>query len=326
MENACSIILAAGAGTRMFTKKPKVLLKVLFKPMLKWVVDSVFRSEIYDTCIVCGYEHKKVEKYLKDNNIEARIVIQNERKGTAHAVYVAKDYLEQNIEKDVIILAGDGPFIDVATIKSSYYLHKKNDNDATVITAKIENPFGYGRIVRDPNTKSIIAIVEQKDATDEVKTIKEVNSGTYWFKVKSLLEVLPQINNYNNQSEFYLPDTIKLLLNNARRVGTFFVKDQNIILGANTKEQLNKLNEIAINKRLCELMNQGVDIPLKEGIIISEESTFGEDVKILPGTVICGKSKIGSNCTIGPGVYIENCTIKDNTSINCMNLKNKVLD
>ena len=310
----------------MFTKEPKVLLKVLFKPMLQWVVDSVFSSEIYDTCIVCGYKHEKVEDFLKKNRINAEIVIQEERKGTAHAVYTAKGYLEKNLDKNVIILAGDGPFIDTETIKRSYDMHKKNDNDATVITANIENPFGYGRIVRDPNTEGIIAIVEQKDATEEVKCIKEVNSGTYWFKVKSLLEVLPGINNYNNQSEFYLPDAVKLLLNSARKVGTFVVKDQTIILGANTKSQLNKLNEIAIEKRLDELMRQGVEIPSKRGIIISKESIFGSDVKIFPGTVICGKSKIGSNCTIGPGVYIENCVVKDNSFISCISLKNKILE
>ena len=325
VENTCSVILAAGSGTRMFTDQPKVLLEVLFKPMIMWVIDSVKKAGIKDSCIICGYKHEMVEKYLKDNNVDAKIIIQKERKGTAHAVFTAKKYLEENIEKDVIILAGDSPFIDEETIKNSYSLHKSSNNDATVICANVENPFGYGRIVRDSNTGLIVAIVEQKDATEEVKAIKEINSGTYWFKIISLLEVLPKINNYNNQNEFYLPDAIKLLLSNARKVGSFVVEDETIILGANTKMQLNKLNEIAINKKISSLIKNGVEIPLKDGIIISEDVLFGQDVRILPGTVIYGNSKVGSGCTIGPSVLMENCIVKDNVKVSCISFKDQVV-
>ena len=278
MKNTCAIILAAGTGTRMCTKKPKVLLDVMFKPMLRWVIDSVFNSRIKDVCVVCGYEISMVKDYLKANSIDVKTVYQAERKGTAHAVYVAEEYLKENIGKDVIILYGDVPFI-----------------------------------------------VEHKDATEEVKEIKEVNSGIYWFKVKSLLEVLPQINNYNNQNEFYLPDAVKLLLNNAKKVETYTVADKDIILGANTKLQLNKLNEIAIRKKIISLIQDGVDIPLKDGIIVSDEVIFGDEVRILPGSVILGKTKIGSSCVIGPNVLIENSTIKDGTSISCGTYKNQTI-
>lgn len=315
LKNTCAMILAAGTGTRMCTKKPKVLLDVLFKPMLKWVIDAVNASKIGDICIVCGYEFSQVKEYLKANKVKARVVHQTERKGTAHAVYVAREYLEENIGKDIIILMGDVPFIDEETIKSSFELHKAKKSDATVISANVTNPFGYGRIVRDVGTKKIVAIIEQKDATEEVREIKEVNSAIYWFKVKSLLEVLPKITNYNNQNEFYLPDAVKLLLSDAKRVETYIAKDENIILGVNTKLQLNRLNEIAINKRLTELMQNGVEIPLKDGIIIGNEVSFGEDVKVLPGSVIFGKTNIGSGCTIGPNVLIENCTVKPGANL-----------
>ena len=325
LKNTCAIILAAGTGTRMCTKKPKVLLDVMFKPMLRWVIDSVFNSRIKDVCVVCGYEISMVKDYLKANSIDVKTVYQAERKGTAHAVYVAEEYLKENIGKDVIILYGDVPFIDKHTIKESFKMHRGKNNDSTVITANIDNPFGYGRIVRDIDTKKIVAIVEHKDATEEVKEIKEVNSGIYWFKVKSLLEVLPQINNYNNQNEFYLPDAVKLLLNNAKKVETYTVADEDIILGANTKLQLNKLNEIAIRKKIISLIQDGVDIPLKDGIIVSDEVIFGDEVRILPGSVILGKTKIGSSCVIGPNVLIENSTIKDGTSISCGTYKNQTI-
>ncbi len=317
MKNTCSLILAAGTGTRMFTNKPKVLMEVVFKPMIHWVIDSVACAGIRDICTVCGYRHKELEDYFERNNINTEVIIQSEQKGTAHAVFMAKSYLEKNLEKEVLILAGDAPFINSETIKKSFKLHVKLGNDATVISAELNNPFGYGRIVRDKNTREIIAIVEQKDATAEVSGIHEVNSGLYWFKVKSLLDILPKINNYNNQNEFYLPDAIKLLIRNAKKVGSYSVDDETIILGANTKAQLNKLNEIAIKKRLDQLMAEGVDIPLKDGIIISTEVKFGRDVRVLPGSVIYGRTSIGSNCTIGPNVLIKNCFIRDNTDVQC---------
>lgn len=325
MKNTCAIILAAGTGTRMCTKRPKVLLDVMFKPLLRWVIDSVLESEIKNVCVVCGYEISMVKSYLKTNNINVKTVYQAERKGTAHAVYVAKEYLEENIDKDIIVLYGDVPFINKDTIVESFKMHKKQNSDSTVITANIANPFGYGRIVRDDDTKKIVAIVEQKDATDEVKEINEVNSGIYWFKVKSLLEILPQITNYNNQNEFYLPDAVKLLLSDAKRVETYTVTDENIILGANTKLQLNKLNEIAIHKKIVNLIQEGVDIPLKDGIIVSDDVIFGNDVRILPSSVILGKTVIGSGCVIGPNVLIENSVIKDGTNVGCGVYKNQTV-
>lgn len=325
MRNTCSVILAAGAGTRMCINKPKVLAEVLFKPMIHWVMDSVKSAGISNVCTVCGYGHDELKEYFKKNNIKTEIVIQTEQKGTAHAVFTAKNYLEKNLKNEVIILAGDGPFIDQEVIRKSFALHDKMNNDVTVISAKLTNPFGYGRIVRDKSTKDIIAIVEQKDATPEVSKIREVNSGTYWFKVRSLLEILPEITNYNNQNEFYLPDAIKLLLDSAKKVGSYVVDDETIILGANTKIQLNKLNEIAIKKRLKFLMQDGVEIPLLDGIIVSSEVEFGKDVRLLPGTVIYGKTKIGSNCTIGPSVLIENCTVCDGVDVCCGRFKNKII-
>jgi len=322
MENTCAIILAAGDGKRMKSDKPKVLSEVLFKPMIKWVIDSLHYAKINDICIVCGYKHADLEKYLNSikNSFKGNIstVLQAERLGTAHAVTMASDFLNKNIEKDVIILNGDAPFIDPETIKKSYEFHKAKKNSATVISAKIKNPFGYGRIVRNEQCQ-LSKIVEQKDANDKIQLINEVNSGVYWFNIKSLLNVIFKISNHNAQNEFYLPDAISLLLQKIENVDAFSVENENIIKGANDRIQLNQLNNIAREKVLYDLMCAGVDIPFNDGIIISDDSKIGENVTILPNTIIKGETIIGNNCVIGPNVFLDHCNVSDNNNLQFVN-------
>lgn len=314
MTNTCAIILAAGDGKRMKSDKPKVLSEVLFEPMIKWVIDSLHKANIENICIVCGYKHNDLENYL--NSIEGNFltVLQKERLGTAHAVTMAENFLNQNIEKDVIILNGDSPFIDSETIQKSYNFHKSKQNSATVISAKITNPFGYGRIVRNDKNQ-LSKIVEQKDADEKIQLINEVNSGAYWFNVKSLLSVIFKISNHNAQNEFYLPDAISLLLLKDENIDAFYVKNENLIKGANDRVQLNQLNSIAREKVLYELMHSGVDIPFNDGVIISSDVKIGENVKILPNSIIKGKTIIGNNCTVGPNVFLDNCKIADNSKV-----------
>lgn len=323
MDNTCSIILAAGEGTRMKSDKPKVLSEVLFKAMISWVIDSVEESEIKDICIIAGFRQEMLTNYLKNEGKKCKIALQEERKGTAHAVMMAKDFLEKNKGKDILILNGDAPFIDSATIKNSYQSHKDNKNAATVISAVISDPFGYGRIVRNKNGE-IVSITEQKDASDEIKKINEVNSGAYWFNVDSLLKVLYEIKSDNVQNEYYLPDAIKLLIKDGLRVGSYVSQSENVILGANDCYQLNKLNDIARKEILKKLMINGVNIPCIDGIIISKECKIGKGVQILPNTIIKGTSIIGDNCILGPNTYIENSVIEEGNKLNsvcCVNKK-----
>ncbi|MBR1779694.1 MAG: NTP transferase domain-containing protein [Clostridia bacterium] len=321
MDNICAIILAAGDGKRMKSEMPKVLSEVLFKPMIKWVIDSLQKVNIDDICIVSGYKHNELEKYLMSIDGHFLTTIQKERLGTAHAVITANDFLKKNIDKDVLVLNGDSPFIDSETINKSYTFHKSNRNSATVISAKIKNPFGYGRIIRNEENQ-LSKIVEQKDADKNTQLINEVNSGVYWFNVKSLLSVIFDISNNNAQNEFYLPDAISLLIKNDERVGAFSVDDENIIKGANDRVQLNQLNNIAREKVLLNLMRSGINIPFTDGIIIAEEVKLGDNVTIFPNSIIKGKSIIGNNCTIGPNVLLDNCVISDNSTVQFVNYKN----
>ncbi len=322
MTNTCAVVLAAGAGTRMKSNMPKVLSKVLFRPMLKWVLNALNLAEITSVCIVTGYKSEVVIDYLNTLQTSYKTVLQNEQKGTAHAVLTAKEFLLENIDKNVLVLNGDSPFIDKKTITNAYNLHKKQNNAATVISAKIKNPFGYGRIVRDNHTGTLAAIIEQKDADEQTQKIDEVNSGAYWFNIQALLQVLSDIKNDNAQGEFYLPDAIKLLLEMGLNVNAYISESEKTVLGANSPKQLSELNKIARDHILSELMSNGVDIPCADGIIVTDTAKIGQGTCILPGTIIKGETVIGTNCTIGPNAQIDNCIIGNNLTItasHCVN-------
>ncbi|MDQ5983030.1 MAG: Bifunctional protein GlmU [Eubacteriales bacterium SKADARSKE-1] len=315
MLNTCSIILAAGDGKRMKTERPKVLSEVLFRPMIKWVVDALNEAGINNICAVCGYKHEILEKYINNFCKGVETATQQERRGTAHAVIMADNFLKRNLKKDVLIVGGDTPFIDPNTIIESLQLHRSQNNVATIISAKVNNPFGFGRIVRNIGNNKILSIVEQKDADEETRLITEVNSGAYWFNIEALLSVIYDISNNNAQNEFYLPDAIAHLLSKGLPVDAYVVKNEEIILGANDHVQLNALNKIAREKVLEKLMLGGVDIPLKDGIIIEGQVEVGPDTCILPGTIVRGKSSIGSGCIIGPNSTIINSHIEDSITL-----------
>lgn len=316
MTELCSIILAAGEGKRMKSNSPKVLSEVLFKPMLKWVIDSVNNSSIQNVCVVAGYKSEEIEKYIASIDINCDIALQLERKGTAHAVMMAKSFLNKHINSDVLILGGDAPFIDSEIIKKSYELHKKENNSVTVISAKLNEPSGYGRIVRNPLTSKLESIIEEKDANNTVKKITEVNSGVYWFKIADLLPVLSSISNDNAQGEYYLPDAIKLLIHKGKNVNAFVSGCPEIVMGANDCLQLYDLNCIARNKVLKCLMSNGVRIPFTNGVVIGTDVKIKKGTTILPCSIIKGNTKIGENCVIGPNAQIYNSTLENNVIFN----------
>lgn len=239
----CAVILAGGEGKRMKSNKPKTLSEVLGKPMLKWVIDSVKEVGIDKICVVKGYKKECIEEYLDTLDFKIDTVFQSERLGTGHAVMMARDFLENN-SGNVVILNGDAPFMDADTIKNALKQHLDTGSAATVISAKLDDPTGYGRIVRKADG-SLSAIVEQKDADEDILKINEVNSGGYWFDTKALLSVLDKITANNNAKEYYLPDALKLLLNQGEKVGAFTAQSSDTVLGANDPAQLAELNDIA---------------------------------------------------------------------------------
>ncbi len=239
----CAVILAGGEGKRMKSDKPKTLSPVLGKPMLLWVISALKNAGVDDICVVKGYKKECVEEFLNSLPYDIKSVYQAERLGTGHAVMMAKDFLSSH-DGNVIILNGDAPFMSAQTIKNSLARHIQSKCAATVISANVDDPTGYGRIVRDENG-NLKAIVEQKDADGQTLRITEVNSGGFWFDCKLLLSVLDRIKSNNNAKEYYLPDAIKLLLADGRKVGAYKAECSDTVLGANDPAQLEQLNKIA---------------------------------------------------------------------------------
>lgn len=313
MSNTCAIILAAGKGTRMKSQKPKVLAEILFKPMLGYVVDACRGADVEDICVVTGFRSEMVEEYL--NSIGTfSIAKQTEQRGTGHAVMMAKEFLEKNRGKDVLVLYGDTPYLNAETISSAYEQHKKENNDITLITAMLDDPQSYGRIIRSGD--KITKIVEKKDASPEEAAIKEINAGTYWFSVDNLLSVLDGLTTNNAQGEYYLTDTIALTLSQGGTVGGYIAPNSDIILGANSRKDLYELNEKMRMSVIQKHFENGVEFISTDGVYIAPDAVIGADTAVYPGTIIKENVIIGEDCKIGPNTLIQKSTIGDRVKLN----------
>ena len=241
MSKNCAVILAAGEGKRMKANKPKPMMEVLSRPMIDWVLDAAEASGVKDTILVVGAYGEQLVDHCGERSA---ICWPRERLGTGHAVMMALDYLNASDAENVLILNGDAPFMDAATIAESLALHEANGNAVTVISARLDDPFGYGRIIQGADG-SFERIVEQKDATEEEKAIRNVNSGAYWFRREDLIASLGKLTTDNAAHEYYLTDTIYILKQEGKNAGVFVTENADVVLGANDREQLQALNDIA---------------------------------------------------------------------------------
>ncbi len=310
INNKSAIILAAGDGTRMKSRSSKVLCKVLGKEMISWVLSACEDIAKENICAVVSSHHSDVSAFLPE---EICRQVQDQRLGTGHAVKCAREFIASHEDGDILILCGDAPFMDKETIEAAYAHHKKEDNTITLISAKVENPYGYGRIIYDDG--KFTAIVEESECNDTLAQIKEVNSGTYWFKGSELLNLLDKIQNNNIKGEYYLTDTISIAVAEGKSTGVYTAKKPNVVLGANTRKALAELGEIARMAVIDKHYEAGVDIPNTHGVIISPEAVIGSDTTIMPSVVITGKTIIGKGCEIGLGTVIHNSVIGDDTVI-----------
>jgi bifunctional UDP-N-acetylglucosamine pyrophosphorylase/glucosamine-1-phosphate N-acetyltransferase len=298
----------------MKSNVPKVLCEVLFKPMIGWVLDAVEESNIKDVCVVTGYKSNILKDFLAQNGYITETVLQNSRKGTAHAVMEAKTFWDKFTGGDILIMGGDSPFVDKETLIGAYRRHIRNRNSATVISSVTHNPYGYGRIIRDMSGK-VSAIVEEREASRDQREINEVNSGIYWFSVKNLAEALWDVTNNTTQKEYYLTSVIEILIKKHCRVEIFRSASNEIILGANDCEQLKLLNEIARRNVLRNFLKAGVNIPFADGVVIGKDVKIGSGTTIYPGTILRGLTSVGKNCVIGPYCEVIDGTIEDGREI-----------
>ena len=305
-----SVILAAGMGTRMKSKMPKVLHKVCGKPLSKWVIDASKAAGADKVCAVVGHKAETVKEVLGDG---CEFALQAEQKGTGHAVMQAIDVIK-NSKGEVVILNGDTPLITAETINKAIEYHKNNGNQATVITAILDDATGYGRILRD-NAGSVLKIVEQKDASEEEKKINEVNSGMYVFDAQSLVYALDKITPNNAQGEYYLTDTLEILLSAGKKIGGYAISDNDEIRGINDRVQLNEAEKI-MQKRINEYhMRNGVTMRNPESVYIEDGVEIGNDTEICQNVTIKSGTKIGSDCVIGSGSMLDRAVIHDGVDV-----------
>lgn len=320
-SKTCAVILAGGQGKRMRSDLPKPMFEVLGLPMLDWVIRACEDSGISDICVVTGFNSEVIENHLDG---KYHTVFQPQRMGTGHAVMMAVDWLKEKIDSNVLILNGDAPFIDKDTILGALSLHEEKNNAVTVITAELDNPYGYGRILRHEN--GIYGIVEEKDATAEQKKIREINSGAYWFSTEKLIHALSEIKPNNSQGEYYLTDSVYILISGGFRADAYISSNSGAVLGANDRKGLLLLNNTARFDIINKLMDDGVEFTCTDGVTIGRDVKIGAGTTIMQGVILKGNTVIGENCKIGPNCIIENCTVGSGTVLNTVQALDSVIE
>ena len=309
-----SVILAAGKGTRMKSETPKVLHKIFDKTLLGYVLDSV-KSFSNEAFVIVGHKAEVVTEFVNKNYSFAKTVLQTPQLGTGHAVSMVCPQLE-NFDGLVLILCGDTPLVREKTLKKFVDEHIASGADLSVMSTISENPANYGRIIRCANG-ALEKIVEEKDATDAEKAVKEINAGIYclnWAKIKPAFS---QLTSSNAQGEYYLTDIIEWANLQGLSVQASVLEDSDEIYGINSRENLATATHLMNQRKLHELMANGVTIVDPASTWISQDTEIGADTIVFPGTYIEGSNnKIGKNCKIGPFAHLRgDVEIADNVKI-----------
>ncbi len=315
-----TLILAAGKGTRMKSELPKVIHEVNGIPMISKIIKVLEILKPEENILILG--HKK-EEVLKVVGEDADYVVQTEQLGTGHAVLQAKDKLE-DYDGDVMVLCGDTPLLREETLEELYKFHRDTDSVTTILTSIYDNPFGYGRIVKENGL--VKAIVEEKEADAETKKIKEVNAGVYCFKGRELFDALSKITNNNEKGEYYLTDVIGIQVGEGKRVQSFVLNDNIEILGVNSKVELAQASKVLRDRKNIELMEKGAILIDPSAVYAEEDVKVGRDTVIYPGAILQGKTVIGENCHILGTTRIIDSTLGDNIKVESSVIEESILE
>jgi len=308
------LILAAGEGTRMQSQLPKVLHKVLGRTLIEHVIDAANELNPSQLVVVVGAHRELVEDVVGKVSPDAKIVVQEKRGGTGHAVRIALENVKVSAETPILILAGDIPLITSTTLQSLLDTHLAEQNSATVLTAQIDDPEGYGRIVRDEND-GILRIVEDRDASEIEREITEVNSSVYVFNSDDLVDSLSKINNKNVQGEEYLTDAIGVLQSAGKRVEPVVVEDFIEILGVNDRFQLSECTALLRDRINLHWMKNGVTMIDPTTVWIDPTVSLSQDVVIYPEVALAGSTSIETGVVIGARTTLINCEVKSGANI-----------
>ncbi|MBC1925850.1 bifunctional UDP-N-acetylglucosamine diphosphorylase/glucosamine-1-phosphate N-acetyltransferase GlmU [Listeria innocua] len=310
MSKRYAVVLAAGQGTRMKSKLYKVLHPVCGKPMVEHVVDQISTLDVDKVVTIVGHGAEKVQEHLAG---KSEFVKQDEQLGTAHAVLQAKSELAGK-DGVTLVVCGDTPLIEASTMEALLKYHHEKRAKATILTTVIEDPTGYGRIIRD-DLGIVEKIVEHKDATEKEQRISEINTGTYCFDNKAFFEALENVSNDNVQGEYYLPDVIKILKDADEVVAAYKMESFEESLGVNDRIALAEASKL-MQRRINENhMRNGVTLVNPENTYIDIDVKIGQDTVIEPGVMLRGKTVIGDDCVVTSGSEIVSSVIGERVHV-----------
>jgi bifunctional UDP-N-acetylglucosamine pyrophosphorylase/glucosamine-1-phosphate N-acetyltransferase len=317
------MIMAAGLGTRMKSKRAKVLHELAGRPLIAHVVRATIGVTPDALITIVGYQAEEVERavraeveHLAERGLhlpELHFALQSEQRGTGHAVMSARSFLNGR-EGSLIIIAGDGPLLKSETLIKLAETHSMDKNDATVLTVVMDDPTGYGRVIRD-DRGGLSQIVEQKDASPEQKAVREVAVSIYCFDIPALLDALDHLTTDNAQGEYYLTDVPKILMSRDKRVGLMLHDDAEEVPGINTRIELADIESKLREQKVRELMLAGVTIIDPATVYVHQDVEVGADTVIHPQVIIEGASRIGQNCVIHSWTRLKNVQTGDNVTI-----------
>lgn len=309
MAETVAIILAAGGSTRMNTQVAKVLHEVCGRPMLAYVLDACRKIGISKIFVVVGFSAGEVtERFAEADDIVW--VQQNEQLGTGHAVLCCKEHLK-DFDGQTLVLCGDGPLIRAATLKTIVDKHESGQSAATLGTAELDDPSGYGRIIRD-DYGNLQGIVEHSDCTPEQLKIKEINPSNYLFDNQLLFKALEKIRPENAKKEYYLTDAVSGIIATGHKVEAITAVPPEEAQGVNSREQLSAASKIMQRRIQRRLMEDGVTIVDPDNTWIDARAKIGQDTVIEPFTYIHGEVTIGRDCRVGPFAHLRNGTVLKN--------------
>ena len=307
---AAIIVLAAGQGTRMKSTKPKVLHSVLGLPLVEHVLRATFPLDAQNVVVVVGHGRDEVSAQLGKTNPNVQIVVQEEQNGTGHAVAIALSALP-DLKGSVLVLAGDTPLLTTEDMIAT--LNAQQGHAASVLTAELDDPFGYGRIIRGA-TNDVEEIIEQRDATETQRKIKEVNSGVYAFDAQLLRAALAEVKTNNSQGEQYLTDVLGILRSQGHKVGGVITSEENI-LGVNDRRQLATAGAVLRSRIANEWMLAGVTMVDPASVWIDRTVALEADSTLLPNVQLSGATAIYAGATVGPDCTLTDTVVEAGASV-----------
>ncbi|MGC5343741.1 bifunctional UDP-N-acetylglucosamine diphosphorylase/glucosamine-1-phosphate N-acetyltransferase GlmU [Streptomyces sp. DT171] len=306
---AAVVVLAAGEGTRMKSKTPKVLHDICGRSLVGHVVAASRELDPQHLVVVVGHESERVTAHLTAGDTPVRTAFQAEQNGTGHAVRIGLEALDGVVDGTVVVVCGDTPLLSGATLTALVSAHSTDGNAVTVLSAEVPDSTGYGRIVRDPADGSVTEIVEHKDATDAQRAIREINSGVFAFDGRLLTDALGKVRTDNSQGEEYLTDVLSILREAGHRVGASVAGDHREILGINNRVQLAQARAL-LNERLLErAMTAGVTVMDPASTLIDATVTFERDAIVHPGTQLLGTTHLAEDSEVGPNSRLKDTTV-----------------